>query len=130
MSEYDEPRQLRIVVSDEETGEEVVAASGVEVGRVLHRPPRTTIVYASGATREFALALSRDYQTVDTQVGDTTVTSFYLPGHEEGGRRALQVAADAMEVYNARFGPYPYAELDVAETAFTVLGAPAGMEFP
>jgi hypothetical protein len=38
MSEYDEPRQLRIVVSDEETGEEVVAASGVEAILLLLAP--------------------------------------------------------------------------------------------
>lgn len=108
----------------------VIAATGVQVGRVLHRPPRATVVYASGPTRDFALALSRDYETTSTQVGDTTVTAYYWPGHEEGGQQALQVAADALTVYNARFGPYPYTELDVAETAFTVLGSPGGMEFP
>jgi len=108
----------------------VVAATGVEAGQVLHRPPRATIVYVSGATRDFALALSRDYETVDTQLGGTKITSYYLPGHEEGGRRALQVAVDATEVFNERFGLYPYTELDVAETSFAVLGAPGGMEFP
>jgi hypothetical protein len=110
--------------------ETVIAATGVEVGRILHRPPIATITYVSGATRDFALALSRRYRTVSTQIDETTVTSYYLPGHEEGGRQALQVAADALEVYNQRFGQYPYTELDVAETAFTVLGAPGGMEFP
>jgi hypothetical protein len=110
--------------------ETVVAASGVEVGRILHRPPRMTVVYVSGATRDFALALSRKYQTISTQVGETTVTSYYLPDDEEGGRQALQVAAGALEVYNARFGLYPYTELEVAETSFTVFGAPGGMEFP
>jgi hypothetical protein len=108
----------------------VVAASGVEVGRIPHRPPRTTIEYASAATRDFALALSRKYEMVRTQVEDTTVTSYYLPGHQDGGQQALDVATKALEVYNARFGRYPYAELDVAETSFAVLGAPGGMEFP
>ncbi|MGD9100956.1 MAG: hypothetical protein PVF45_10790, partial [Anaerolineae bacterium] len=108
----------------------VVAATGVEVGQVLHRPPRATITYVSGATRDFALALSREYETASAQVGETTVTSYYLPGHEQGGQQALQVAADAVEVYNARFGLYPYTELDVAETAFVIMGSPGGMEFP
>jgi hypothetical protein len=108
----------------------VVAATGVEVGQVLHRPPRATITYVSGATRDFALALSREYEAVSAQVGETTVTSYYLPGHEQGGQQALQVAADALEVYNARFGLYPYTELDVAETAFVIMGSPGGMEFP
>jgi aminopeptidase N len=42
----------------------------------------------------------------------------------------LAVAAEALAVYEGRFGPYPYTELDVAETAFTVAGAPGGVEFP
>jgi hypothetical protein len=110
--------------------ETVVAAGGIEAGRILHRPPRATITYVSAATRDFALALSREYQTLNTQVGETTVTSYYLPGHEGSGQRALQVASGALEVYNTRFGLYPYAELAVAETSFTIAGAPGGMEFP
>lgn len=35
-----EPRQLRIVISDEETGEEVVAAAGVEAVIMLLAPDR------------------------------------------------------------------------------------------
>jgi hypothetical protein len=108
----------------------MIAASGVEVGQIRTRTPRVTVDYVSGATRDFALALSRDYQTVATQVEDTTVTSYYMPGHEDGARLALQVAAEALETYSLRFGRYPYTELDVAETSFTVLGAPGGMEFP
>jgi aminopeptidase N len=103
----------------------VIAATGVEVSRVLHRPPRMTVTYVSQATRDFSLALSREYQSVSAQVGETTVTSYYLPQHETGGQRALQVATDALEVFNARFGLYPYTELDVAETFLS-----GGMEFP
>jgi hypothetical protein len=108
----------------------VVAASGVEAERRPDQGSRVTITLVSGATRDFAVALSRDYQMVSTQVEETKVTSYHLPGHEQGGQQALQVAVDAVEVYNARFGQYPYTELDVAETSFTVLGAPGGMEFP
>jgi hypothetical protein len=103
----------------------VVAATGVEVSRVLHRAPRMTLTYVSEGTRDFSLALSREYQSVSAQVGETTVTSYYLPQHETGGQRALQTAVDALEVYNARFGLYPYTELDVAETFLD-----GGMEFP
>jgi len=108
----------------------VVAATGVEVGRVLPDAAHTTITYVSGATRDFALALSPDYQTVSRTVGETTVRAYYTPGHEAGGRQALSVAAEALAVYAERFGPYPYTELDVAETAFTVAGSPGGVEFP
>ncbi|MFC2046315.1 hypothetical protein ACFLTC_02200 [Chloroflexota bacterium] len=36
----DEPRQLRVIISDEETGEEVVAATGVESIMMLLAPDR------------------------------------------------------------------------------------------
>jgi aminopeptidase N len=108
----------------------VVATTGVQVEQMLHRPPRKTVTYVGGATRDFALALSQEYEMVRTQIKDTTVTSYYLPGHEQGGQRALDVATDALEVYNERFGRYPYTELDIAETSFTVMGSPGGMEFP
>jgi hypothetical protein len=108
----------------------LVAATGIAAERQLQRADRVTTVHLSGATRDFALALSRDYETVSTQVGDTTVTSYYLPGHSGGGQQALQVASDALEVFNSRFGRYPYTELDIAETSFRVFGSPGGMEFP
>jgi hypothetical protein len=108
----------------------IVAATGVEARRTLLRTPKTRITFVSGATRDFALALSPRYRTQTRWVGDTQVTSFYLPEDEEGGRRALDTAADALQVFNARFGPYPYTEFDVAETPFLIDGSPGGMEFP
>jgi hypothetical protein len=38
MSSYSKPRRLRIVVSDEDTGEEVASASGVETLVLLVAP--------------------------------------------------------------------------------------------
>jgi hypothetical protein len=108
----------------------VVAATGLQVGEASPDSASVTHVYASAGTRDFALALSQDYRTVSEQMGDTLVTSYYLPGHERGGQQALQVVTDALVVYNERFGRYPYTEMDVAETAFTVMGSPGGMEFP
>ena len=110
--------------------ETVVAATGVEMQRVRLRTLETRFTFVSGATRDFALALSPGYRTLTRTVGDVQVTSFYLPGDEESGRQALDVAAAALEVFNARFGPYPYTEFDVAETPFLIEGSPGGMEFP
>jgi aminopeptidase N len=63
-------------------------------------------------------------------VDGTTVTSYYLPGHEEAGRRALDVATRSVQVYNDRFGAYPYPHLRVVETYFLIEGSPGGMEYP
>jgi hypothetical protein len=110
--------------------EMVVAASGIEEGEVLHRAPRKTLTLRSGATRDFALALSPDYRVASGRAGEVTVNSYYLPGDEEAGRAALDVAVQAVQVYGELFGPYPYTELDVVETSFVIEGMPGGMEFP
>ncbi len=80
----------------------------------------------SGPMRDFMLAMSANYRMVTQNVDDVTVRSFYIPGDKAGGQRAAQVAADALRVYSRRFGPYPFAELDVVETG-THAG---GIEYP
>jgi hypothetical protein len=106
-----------------------VASTGVEIARA-EQGDETRITLVSAATRDFTLALSPDYRTLTRRVGETRITSFYLPGDAEGGREALNVAAEAIKVFNARFGQYPYTEFDVAETPFLIEGSPGGMEYP
>jgi len=80
----------------------------------------------SGPMRDFMLAMSANYKMVTQNVDDVTIRSFYVPGDETGGKRAAQVAADALRAYSRHFGPYPFAELDVVETG-THAG---GIEYP
>ena len=80
----------------------------------------------SGPMRDFMLAMSADYMTATNEVDGVTVRSFYLSPDEAGGKRALQVASDALRVYSRRFGVYPFAELDVVETPTRA----GGIEYP
>ena len=54
------------------------------------------------------------------------MNSYFLPGDEEGGRKALDWAAQALTIYQKEFGAYPYRELDIVETATTA----GGIEYP
>ncbi len=117
---------LRITVPEDM----VVVTSGLLAESLPREDGTVILTYYSGAMRDFALALSPDYRSVSETVGETTVNSYYLIGDEEGGEDALRYAVDALQLYNELFGPYPYTELDVAETYFTVDGSPGGMEFP
>jgi aminopeptidase N len=76
--------------------------------------------------RDFNVVASRDYLSASTQVGEITVNSYFLPGDEEGGRQALDWAAQALTIYQKEFGAYPYRELDIVETATTA----GGIEYP
>ena len=76
--------------------------------------------------RSFVLILGEDFELANRVVNDVVVNSYFYQGHERGGGKALEVAADALAAFSEMFGPYPYAELDVVETP-NYLG---GMEYP
>lgn len=104
----------------------VSAATGVEVNR-NSTGELEHYRFVSGPARDFFMIMSPDFQVASESVDGTRVNSYYFPGQEAGGRRALELAAASLEVYNDLFGPYPYRELDLAAAPLT--GA-AGVEFP
>ncbi|MBN1136590.1 MAG: M1 family metallopeptidase [Anaerolineae bacterium] len=106
-----------------------VAATGVETARRVNDGGSFTLTYQSGAVRDVAVVMGPTLETISTTVGQSTITSFYLPGDQAGGQRALDVAAGSVRTYNELFGPYPYADLDVVEGYFLIDGSPGGMEF-
>ncbi len=83
--------------------------------------------YATGPVRDFFMVMSPDYKIASQEADGVRVNSYYLPGDEEGGERALEVAAGALQVYDARFGRYPYIELDVVEAP---MRNALGVEYP
>ena len=103
----------------------VVVASGIEVGRELQEG-RQVLTLAAGPVRDFYLAASNRYTVLSEQVGETTVYSYAFPEYQEHAALALQYAVDAMEIFNRRFGVYPYVEFDVASTPMQALG----IEYP
>ena len=83
--------------------------------------------FASGPSRDFAMAASSDFEAQSTQVGKTTVRSYALPSTEAGAARVLESAARALEIYSDLIGPYPYEELDLVEV--DVGNGAGGVEF-
>ena len=106
-----------------------VAATGVEVARRAYSDGSLTLTYEAGAARDMTVVLGPVLEMVSTTVGQTTINSFYLPGDQVGGQRALDVAAGSVQTYNDLFGAYPYTDLDVVEGHFLIEGSPGGMEF-
>jgi hypothetical protein len=104
----------------------VVVTSGSTLERRDNGDDSATWTAASGPMRDFYVVMSPDFQKVSAQAGQTTINSYYLPGHEAGGQRILAYADEAFAVYSEAFGPYPYAELDVAQAPTTA----GGIEYP
>jgi hypothetical protein len=106
--------------------EMTVVASGALVGEASHGDGTHTWSLASGPMRDFYVVMGNDYAVASETVDGVVVNSYYPSASEEGGQLALRYAADALTLFNDRFGPYPYAELDVVATPTTA----GGVEYP
>jgi len=105
----------------------VVVTSGSALEAQPNPDDGTQTVYcAGGPMRDFSLMMSREFQVASTMAYSTTVNSYYLPPDASSGQAVLRHAAAALRAYSDAFGPYPFAEFDVAEAP---LGN-RGMEYP
>lgn len=102
----------------------LVAATGVVVDEKEEDGVRTQ-TFAAGPVRDFYIAASTVYETLTQQVGETLVTSYFPKGSSKGGQHVLTVGVNALETFNARFGTYPYTELDLVGTPMQA----GGMEY-
>ena len=80
----------------------------------------------SGPQRDFAITATQ-LQSISANVDGTTINSYYRAEHAQSGKLALQAASDALRIFNARYGRYPLAELDVIEVAASNF---LGVEYP
>ena len=103
----------------------VLATSGVEIDQQINDEIQTR-TYAVGPARDFYFVGSEKYVVISETVGDVTINSYAFPEQEEGSKQLLVYTTDAMESFIARFGPYPYVELDMISTPTLALG----IEYP
>ncbi len=103
----------------------VTQASGVLLSREA-QGDRQVLTYAAGPMRDFFLAASPRYRVIEGKVGDTVVRA-YAPAELNGENEyALDVAINALKVFNDLYDIYPYTELDVMGTPTTA----GGVEYP
>jgi hypothetical protein len=74
-----------------------------------------TAVFSAPALRDFAIIAGRNLRFEQTQVGETTLRSIFIPEHERIGKRVLTMAEDSLRIFTARFGPLPFKTLNIAE---------------
>ncbi|MCB0166345.1 MAG: M1 family peptidase, partial [Anaerolineae bacterium] len=85
-----------------------------------------TVTFAAGPVRDFYLAASSSYEVVSRTVGQVTINSYAPANLLAGAEVALDQAAQAVEHFNRRFGPYPFTEFDLVGTTNFALG----IEYP
>ncbi|MBI5840881.1 MAG: M1 family metallopeptidase [Chloroflexi bacterium] len=102
-----------------------LVGSGREVNRALNGN-RQTVTYEAGPVRDFYLAASPEYEVFTKESNGVTLRFYTRDFLQDGAEYALDVAARSIEVYNQRYAPYPYTELDFVSTPTLALG----IEYP
>lgn len=74
-----------------------------------------TLVFSGPTLRDFAIIAGRNLRSEQSQVGDTTVRSVFIPEHERIGKRVLTMAEDSLRIFNSKFGPLPFRSVTIAE---------------
>lgn len=103
----------------------VVAMSGTELDRFPAGDGMMTHHVVSGPMRDSLVVAGPEFGVVTDYVDDIAINVYYWPGDEGAAEEVMRIATDSVRVFNEKFGPYPFKELDVAETFnFT------GIEYP
>ena len=110
----------RVAVSGHVSTEETVLGTN-------GRPPVHRVRAVSGFSRNFAIIISRDLVHEQRVVNGVTVRSWFLEADRSEGERVLDIASQALAIYERRFGRYPYRDLDLVEAA--LVGGAGGVEF-
>lgn len=113
------------IVTVDAPKEVTLAGSGVEVSR-RDNGNRQQVRFEAGPVRDFYLAASPQYQVYVKESNGVTLRFYTQERFREGAEFALKKAADAIEVFNKRYTPYPYTELNFASTPTLALG----IEYP
>jgi aminopeptidase N len=80
----------------------------------------------SGPVRDFSIALSDEFELDTVTQNGVTVNIWSLQGSASTDQQAVEVAADAVRIFDEEFGAYPYNEMDVVEAPIQA----AGIEYP
>jgi aminopeptidase N len=106
--------------------DQVLVTTGVEVGR---QPSGDQVRYqlVSGPMRDFFIVASRDFRVVSQSIDGTLVNAYFLPGYDSAAAVGLSVAARSLDIFNRRFGAYPFTELDVVQAP---MKNALGVEYP
>lgn len=104
-----------------------VASTGIEVDSKNIGSGKTLYNLTSGPSRDFAIALGEDLKVLSKYEQGTKINAYYLPGHEKAARETLEIAVNSIKIFNKKFGPYLYNELDIIDAP---MNGNIAVEFP
>lgn len=87
----------------------------VKAQAVSEKEQTTSSKFAGENLREFVIVAGNNLRAEERVVGGVTVRSIFRPDHEVAARRVLNIAADALGVFGARFGPLPLKTVSIID---------------
>lgn len=102
-------------------------SSGQAVGEVPTGAGSVRFAYATAAARELPLLLLKGAKVTTKQAGEVTVEAV-LFGDAKQATQVTEHAARALQLLEAKLGPYPFKTLRVVE--MRLVNGAGGMEFP
>jgi hypothetical protein len=89
--------------------------SGEEMSRQQGVEGNGARVFTGENLRSFAIIAGRNLRSEERNMGGIRVRSVFNEGHEAIGRRVLDIAAESVRAFTARFGALPFKSVTVAE---------------
>ncbi len=105
----------------------ILASTGIQIDSKEISGSLVVYNLTSRASRDFVLVLGQDFQVVSKSVQGTIINTYYLPDHKEAASDTLETAVNALKIFNEKFGPYPYTELDIIDAP---MNGYIAVEFP
>ena len=104
-----------------------MVSSGQAVGEVPNGSGGVRFAFAVAAARELPVLLLKGAKVTTKQVGEVMIEAV-LYGDAKQGAMVTEHAAKALELLEAKLGPYPFKSLRIVE--MRLVNGAGGMEFP
>ncbi|HWI67758.1 MAG TPA: M1 family metallopeptidase [Nitrospiraceae bacterium] len=112
--------------------DEVIGASGIEVGNVNNSDGTKTVTYHGDDIHDFAWTVSPRYKvkesTYQAQMGSIQLRFLMQPAHWDQVERHERITRETLDRFEKWYGPYPYKTLTVVDPEPG--SAAGGMEYP
>jgi len=76
---------------------------------------RVRLSFVAENLRDFPIIAGDNLRVEERTAAGVTIRSIFRPDHETAARRVLNIAADAMRVFVARFGPLPMKTVSIVD---------------
>jgi hypothetical protein len=111
---------------------EVIGASGIEVGNVNNSDGTKTVTYHGDDIHDFAWTVSPRFKvreaTYQAQMGPVHLRFLMQPAHWDQAERHEKITRESLDHFEQWYGPYPYKTLTVVDPEPG--SAAGGMEYP